>query len=284
MALVLAAAGSLAADEAPIGLLNLTYSTGFQEVTFDNFTGVDYGCQGLGSFSVCNGVTITNWTLTISFINENPGDPNPSYPTFTSPLVKNWTGAADDIGHYDPSLNFGSGFTGGLSGTWEIPLSFGNSDEPPCLAADTSSPSCDYQITQVEFSGTISAVDTPFKLGLAGTYDGGNPATYTIFTPVSTFDAVWNVPQADYYCPQNSQDCNPDPSYFGDPNGFTVTVSDQAVNATVPEPGAFALTGSILVAVLWKKRRTMHAAVRSRSDTHCYEVGLITRETDDQRM
>ncbi len=266
MALVLAAAGSVAADEVAIGQLNLTNlnSTGYQAVSFYDFTGLDSGCQnGLGTFQVCNGVTITNWALTIAFSNQAPGNASPSYGLFTSPLTETWTGSADDIGPYDPSVNNGYGFTGGLSGTWEIPLNFGNSDEPPCPAADSSSPSCDYQITQVQFSGTISAVDTPFELGLSaangGNFDPSDPSTYTIFTPVSTFDAVWNVPQDDYYSPTLT-----DPLYFGDPSGFDVMVSDQASPSTVPEPSGFMLMGTIFTALLWK-RGAIRAALRSRS-------------------
>jgi hypothetical protein len=256
VALVLAAAGLLAADEVPIGQLNLTNlnSTGYQAVSFYNFTGPDFGCQeGIGLFPVCNGVTITNWTLTVTFTNESPGNASPSYGLFSSPLVETWTSPADDIGPYDPSLNNGYGFTGGLSGTWEIPLNFGgNPDEPPCPASDTSLPSCDYQITQVQFSGTISAVDTPFKLGLSvgngGNFDASDPSTYTIFTPVSTFSAVWNVSQDDYYSNLS------DPLFFGDPSGFNVMVSDQGTPSSVPEPGALGLTGMILAFAVWKAR------------------------------
>lgn len=257
IALVLAAAGSLAADEVGIGQLNLTNlnSTGYQAVTFYDLTGPDAGCQeGLGPFSVCNGVTITNWTLTVTFTNEAPGNASPSYGLFfTSPLVETWTSPADDIGPYDPSVNNGYGFTGGLSGTWEIPLNFGgNPDEPPCPAADISTPSCDYQITQVQLSGTISAVDTPFKLGLSvgngGDFDASDPSTYTIFTPVSTFNAIWNVPQSDYYSDLS------DPLFFGDPSGFNVMVSDQAQASTVPEPGSLGLTSMILAIAVWKAR------------------------------
>ena len=268
MALVLAAAGSVAADEVAIGQLNLTNlnSTGYQAVTFSDFTGLDSGCQnGLGTFQVCNGLTITNWALTIAFTNQAPGNASPSYGLFTSPLVETWTGSADDIGPYDPSVNNGYGFTGGLSGTWEIPLNFGNPDEPPCPAAGSSGPSCDYQITQVQFSGTISAVDTPFELGLSaangGNFDTSDPSSYTIFTPVSTFNAVWNVPQDDYYSPTLT-----DPLYFGDPSGFNVMVSDQASPSTVPEPSGFILTGTIFAVFFWK-RGAIRSVVRSGSDS-----------------
>jgi hypothetical protein len=55
--------------------------------------------------------------------NENPADLTPSYGLFTSPLTFSWAGSADDIGPYEPSVDQRIyGFTGGLSGTWEIPF------------------------------------------------------------------------------------------------------------------------------------------------------------------
>jgi hypothetical protein len=238
----LVAACPLFADLEAIGNLNLTNlnSTGYQAVSFYNLTGTDQGCQGATSeYPVCTGVTITDWSLTITFTNENPLDTSPSYGLFTSPLTFSWTGSADDIGPYDPTVNNGYGFTGGLSGTWEIPLNFGNSDEPACPASDTSSPSCDYQITQIEFSGAISPVDTPLELGLTGVYNGSDPSTYTVFNPALTFDEIWNVPAADYYSPG-------DPTFFGDPTGFDVLISDQT---SVPEPYGLLLMATVLLAI-----------------------------------
>jgi hypothetical protein len=261
--IALTAAGPLSADPAAIGMLGLTNlnGTGFQAVTFMNFTGVDQGCQVNGSdFSVCTGVTVTNWTLTLTFTNQNPANPSPSYGSYTSPLVFNWQSSADDIGIYDPSpsVNNGYGFTGGASGTWQIPLHFGgqsNTDEPPCPAADTSEPSCDYQITQVEFSGEIAAVDSPFQLGQAaaagGNYDPSDPSTYAIFAPQLTFDTIWNVPQSDYYNMPFS-----DPQLFGD--GVEVLADQaQATTATVPEPGTLWLFGAVLVGVAFRRKQMM---------------------------
>src|SRR5689334_2614423 len=96
MAAALAAAVSLEAATVPIGQLNVSNlnSTGYQAVSFYNLTGIDQGCQDtLTQYTVCTGVTVTDWLLTLTFTNQNPSNPTPSYGLYTSPLQFAWTSA-----------------------------------------------------------------------------------------------------------------------------------------------------------------------------------------------
>jgi hypothetical protein len=252
---ILAGTNHLFADQVAIGQLALSYDNGFQDVSFFNFTGLGQGCQVNGAqYSVCNGVTIQSWTMTIDFTNENPSDPTPSYDNTLGPSLTFTSSLSDTIGPYD-GVNT---YLGGSSGTWQIPLSFGNPDEPLC------GPTCDYQITQVTFSGIISAVDTPFRLGNSGTYDAGNPSTYTAFNAQQTFSAIWNVSGADYsglILPQFLYDTT------------DVFVSDQAAPPppppppppTLPEPASLGFFGSgALTLVALKYRHLLSASLGRR--------------------
>jgi len=248
---ILAGTNYLFADQVAIGQLALSYDNGFQDVSFFNFTGLGQGCQINGpQYSVCNGVTIESWSMTIDFTNENLSDPAPSYDnTLTSPLTFT-SGLSDTIGPYDGT----NPYLGGSSGTWQIPLNFGNSDEPSCP------PTCDYQITQVTFSGVISAVDTPFRLGMSGTYDASNPSTYTVFNAQQNFSVIWNVPSGDYsslILPQFLYDTT------------DVFVSDQAAPPpppppALPEPASLGFFGSGALVLVALRYRHLQSASRGR--------------------
>lgn len=233
-----------------IGTLQVLYNNGYQQVGFLNLTGSDQGCQNNGDpgeFPVCTGVNISSWTLQINFAAQG-GYANS---LFNSPLVFTSSGAGDSIGPF----NGLAGFTGGSSGTWQIPLTnlagFYNNTEPAC-------PPCDYQISSIEFSGTISAIDIPFKLGQTGgatPFNAGDPATYTVFNAQTTFDTIWNVPAGDY----SSISSLPDPSFFADfgfaASGADVLVSDQQqLPPSVPEPGSILLLFAGVATIAFAKR------------------------------
>jgi hypothetical protein len=221
----------LSAATVGIGLLQLSNAQGSQEVSFSNYTGIDPGCQmngNAGEYPVCSAVDIASWALTITFT-ASGGYVNPS---FNSPLAFIGT---EHIGPFDGT----NPFIGGLSGTWEIPLNGVGGTEPDC-------PPCDYQITQIEFSGTLSAVDLPLKLGQWSTFDAGVPSTYTIFNAQSAFDSVWTVPSTVYSGISN-------PSFFSISND--VLVSDQPSSIpSVPEPGGLFLMGAGVAAIISLKR------------------------------
>jgi len=195
LGLALLAAGSLPAATVAIGQLQLTNRNGFQALTFYNFTGTgNGGCDGV-HYQVCNGVTVQTWTLKLTYTNTGNSAPTnappPSTVTFSS-------GSTNPIAPYSGS---GPGYTGALTGTWEIPLTGVGGTEPAC-------PPCDYQLTQVEFSGTFNSANIPFTIGTASNQSefGANP----------TFDTVWAIPSSDY--PSNLN-----PAFFGDQHDVTAT-------------------------------------------------------------
>jgi hypothetical protein len=221
LGIALVAAGALCGDTVAIGQLQLSAdASGYQDLSFFNLTGSSSGCQVYGSqYAACSGVDITNWALTITFTNENPPsmDPSASYNnTLTSPLVFT-SGAPDTIGPYDGA----NAYIGGSSGTWQLPLNFGNSDEPACGPGP-----CDYQITQVVFSGTISPADLPIQLGNSATYNSADPSTYTVFNADSTFSTTWMIPGSDYSISS--------PFFLSD--STDVLVNEQVSISSVPEP------------------------------------------------
>jgi hypothetical protein len=198
LGLALLAAGSLPAATVAIGQLQLTNANGYQLLTFYNKTGVgNGGCDGV-EYEVCNGVTIQSWTLTITYANS--GNSTPNVVPGASPLKFTST-ASDAIAPYSGS---GAGYTGSPStGTWEIPLTGIGGTEPAC-------PPCDYQITQVQFSGTFNSANIPFVIGSPGNQSefGANP----------TFSTTWTAPASLYGASLNS-------AFFG--AQFDVTATDQ---------------------------------------------------------
>jgi hypothetical protein len=247
--LVLSVAAPLRADTTPIGQLNLGYggwtpdnthyvgSPGDQVLWFFNNTGGASGCAA--QYRVCDSVDITDWTLRLTFLNNNPNNTSgtpASYGFFQSPF--SYSGGSDVV----DTIHSSDGilpYYGGNSGTWFLPLNLQGSDDVSCAAPTP----CDYQITQVEFSGTISS--TSLHL-----YNGGNP--YLNFTADSHFDEVWNIP--------------PDAYSFLDDAGtfFPVSSTDVLVtgqtqpNSSVPEPSSLLLCGIGLgILSCWKRSRPL---------------------------
>jgi hypothetical protein len=195
MGLALLAAASLPAATVAIGQLQLTNANGYQALTFYNFTGVgNGGCDG-AHYEVCNGVTIQTWTLKLTYTNTGASVPTNAAPGST---VTFSSGSTNPIAPYGGS---GPGYAGTLAATWEIPLTGVGGTEPAC-------PPCDYQLTQVEFSGTFNSANIPFTIGSASSQSqfGANP----------TFDTVWSIPAADY-------GANLNPQFFGDQVDITAT-------------------------------------------------------------
>jgi hypothetical protein len=238
--------GSLFAGSVAIGQLQLGENNGYQTISFFNNTGGSAGCGVGGSeYLSCTGVDITSWSLTLTFVNENPSDPGASYVnTLTSPIMFS-SGLGDVIGPFDGN----NPYIGGLSGTWEIPLSFGNTDEPDC------GPTCDYQLTEVDFSGTIDTSDLPMRLYNGQIYDGSDPSTYTIFNAAGTFSAGWTISPDDYATLA-------DPAFLSDQTD--VLISDQAPASSTPEPSTrFLILAGCLAAfpVRWVHRNRRAAQV-----------------------
>jgi hypothetical protein len=168
---------------------------------------------------------VDNWTLTLTFSSE--GDTDPVTDTFTSPWSFSSLSPADDIGPYGSAPAF-TPFTGGASGTWQIPLSVGNAGEPSC-------PACDYELTQVEFSGTLSTGQ--LYLGA----DPNNLNNDGLFNANPNFDAIWSIAATDYTGLTN-------PLFFGD--STDVFVSPASIVASVPEPASLPLLGGELLFVI----------------------------------
>ena len=239
--LALISVGSLAAANVAIGQMQLTYGGGFQQLLFNNMTDTVTGCQeGVSQYTVCSGANIESWTLTLTFTNENPGNASPSYGLYSSPLVIT----------SGPSENIAPGVSGysGISTTWQIPLDFQGADDLAC-------PPCDYQLTKVEFSGTLSATDLPLKLGNSATYNGADSSTYTTFSPPATsptFDDTWLIPPSDY--------TSLDPTFAGQLlfDQTDITVSDQPLTTPgVPEPGTVLLVSAGLAAAIGYRKRNI---------------------------
>jgi hypothetical protein len=198
LGLALLAAGSLPAATVAIGQLQLINANGYQLLTFYNRTGVgNGGCDGV-EYKVCNGVTIQSWTLTVTY--ANTGNSTPSVAPGASPLT--FTSAGPDA--IAPYSGSGPGYAGSPStGTWEIPLTGIGGTEPAC-------PPCDYQITQVRFSGTFNSANIPFVVG--------SPSSQSEFGANPTFSTTWTAPASLYGATLN-------PSFFG--SQFDVTATDQ---------------------------------------------------------
>ncbi len=233
--------GLLPAGTVAIGQLQLGDNDGYQTISFFNNTGASAGCGIGGSeYLACTSVDITSWTLTVDFTNENLGDPDPSYPNnLSSPLVFTG-GSGDTITPFDGTTPF----TGGVSGTWQIPLSFENSDEPDC------GPTCDYQITEIDFSGNIDPSDLPIRLYSGQTYDGSDPSTYTTFNAASSFSFTWLVPASDYTALS-------DPAFFSD--AADVLIGDESAT---PEPSTYLLVVAALLALCAYNSRKFIRALR----------------------
>ena len=215
LSLVLAGAASMTAASVPIGQLQITNSGGYQLLTFYNLTGQgNGGCDG-AVYRVCNGITIRSWTLTLTYANpgnSNPGNAPPaSSVTFTS-------GPSDAIGPY---LGSGSGYTGSRSATWELPLTGVGGTEPAC-------PPCDYQLTNIDFSGTIDSSGLPLSIG--------SPGSVSQFGAKQAFQAEWVAQSADPSQPGYLDYGNP--QFFG--GTYDVVVTDEASG-----PAAAALAVSL---------------------------------------
>lgn len=219
LALALSGVGAAHADDVAIGSLQLGYVNGYQQASFYNLTGPGLGCDGV-EYEVCNGITIDSWALTLTFTAE--GDTDPATDGFVSPLTFSSQSPADEIGPYGGVAPY----TGGASGTWQIPLYVGNPGEPAC-------PPCDYQLTQVEFSGTIDPLDLPLTVG--------SPGNTSTFAAQPTFDSIWAVPPIDYTGLTN-------PEFFGD--AVDVLVSPASSVASIPEPASLPLLGGELLFVI----------------------------------
>lgn len=236
LALALMGAGASQAGTVAIGAIGLSYSGGNQELAFYNLTGSTTGCQAFGpQYGVCNGITIDSWTLTLTFTSAANTDPITD--TLVSPLTISSQGNTNEIPPFDGSTPY----TGGAV-TWQIPLIYGDPGEPAC-------PPCDYELTQVEFAGTIDAGSLPLYVG--SDLNTGLGTTDTSFNALPAFDdiIVWqNGLSADYSgipstTPQGLLD-------FGD-----VLVTDQLPSSSgTPEPGSLLLMGGGILAVLLLKR------------------------------
>lgn len=198
-ALLLASTWQLSADTA-IGTISLQQGliqNGYQTVAVNNFTGSPNGCASLDpNYAVCNGVTMENWRMEIDFTSQLSG--------LTSPLVFTSQGSQDNI---TPTSVIDS-YTGDQSDSWTLPFDVTN----------TSCTPCDYQITQIIFSGVL---DTTTLL----LYDGDPNGPYTTETLNSTaFSTTWVIPQ----------------NYYTDSPGSLYDTTDIDVTQT-PEPGSFIL-------------------------------------------
>jgi len=238
------AQGSLLAQSVAIGQLQLSDNSGYQSISFFNNTGPSAGCGIGGSeYLACTGIDITSWVLTVDFTNENPNDPSPSYPSnLSSPLVFS-SASGETIGPFDGS----NPYTGGASGTWQLPLNFDNLDEPDC------GPTCDYQIAEIDFSGTLAPSDLPLRLYNGQTYDGDDPGTYTIFSADTSFTSSWIVPASDYSSLS-------DPAFLSDAADVLLTDDDMSS----PEPSTYALIAVAMLSFFPFVRRERARLVRVR--------------------
>jgi hypothetical protein len=175
VALLLASAWQLPADTA-IGTISLQQGliqNGYQTVAVNNFTGSPNGCASLDpSLPVCNGVTIENWRMEIDFTAEVAG-------LAPSPLIFTSQGVQDNI---TPTQVIDS-YTGDQSDSWTLPFDVTNAN---------CSPTCDAQISQIIFSGTL---DTTTLLLYNGDPNGPY-ITETLNSP--DFITTWLIPASDY--------------------------------------------------------------------------------------
>ena len=226
----LLAAACLPAATVDIGTLQLQNVSGFQTLFFFNNTGSTAGCSI--SYPVCNGINIKDWSVTFTFTNEFPLDPandppSPSPLTFTSSVT-------DVINPYDGVTAYG----GGTSGTWQISLDLneGGANCPPC----------DYQITQIDMTGTIDSAFLPLQLFNGQPYNSGDPSTFTVFNAQPVFSATWTIPSSDYTGLS-------DPLFFFD--AADVFANDQPLGGGgVPEPGSMLLMAAGAGLLMLKRR------------------------------
>jgi hypothetical protein len=216
VALVLANAWQLPADTA-IGQIQLSGpNLSSQTITVLNLLGGGQGC-GVGfygpQYDVCNSVNIVNWTLQLDFTAEVAGLP-------TSPVTFTSAGSQDNIAPVDSAVD--NAYSGDPSNPWSIPFDQTN---PGCL------PTCDAQITEIIFSGTLD--QSTLQL-----YNGAGPLIPESLTSQS-FSLDWIIPQGDYSSPGNLFD------------ETDITISQQP---GVPEPATvwLVLGAGITFGLLWR--------------------------------
>jgi hypothetical protein len=216
-ALLLAGAWRLSADTA-IGQIQLSGpNLNSQTITVLNLMGGGQGC-GVGIFGsqydVCNNVNIVNWSLQIDFTAEVAGLP-------TSPVTFTSQGSQDDIVPVDSAVD--NAYSGDPSNPWSIAFDQTNAG---------CSPTCDAQITEIIFSGTVD--QSTLQL-----YNGSGP-----YIPESlssqNFSLTWMIPSSDY---------TDSPGNLFDETD--ITISQQPA---VPEPATvwLVLGAGIAFGLLWR--------------------------------
>jgi hypothetical protein len=215
-ALLLANAWQLSADTA-IGQIQLAGpNLGSQTITVLNLMGGGQGC-GVGAFGpqyvVCNDVNIVNWSLQLDFTAEVAGLP-------TSPITFTSGGSQDDIAPVDSAVD--NAYSGDPSNPWSISFDKTNAG---CL------PTCDAQITEIIFSGTVD--ESTLDL-----YNGsGSPIPDSLSS--QNFSLTWTIPPSDYASPGNLFD------------ETDITISQQPA---APEPATvwLVLGAGITFGLLWR--------------------------------